>query len=70
LDQKDLLVKNMADLPIGIPKPIAFRFTWRKDQEVAELLTYRYNQLDKAIENAAKLGFTNGAAIPNGYYER
>jgi trehalose/maltose hydrolase-like predicted phosphorylase len=24
-----------------------------KDQEVA-LLTYRYNQLDKAIENAAK----------------
>jgi maltose phosphorylase len=31
-----------------------------KDQEVARnLLTYRYNQLDKAIENAAKLGFTN-----------
>jgi maltose phosphorylase len=27
------------------------------------LLTYRYNQLDKAIENAAKLGFTNGAAL-------
>ena len=35
-----------------------------KDQEVARnLLTYRYNQLDKAIENAAKLGFTNGAAL-------
>lgn len=35
-----------------------------KDQEVARsLLTYRYNQLDKAIENAQKLGFTNGAAL-------
>ena len=28
-----------------------------------ELLVYRYNQLDKAIENAAKLGFTGGAAL-------
>jgi len=27
------------------------------------LLLYRYNQLDKAIENAAKLGFKNGAAL-------
>ena len=35
-----------------------------KDQQVARnLLTYRYNHLDKAIENAAKLGFTNGAAL-------
>jgi maltose phosphorylase len=35
-----------------------------KDQQVARnLLTYRYNQLDKAIENAAKLGFSNGAAL-------
>ena len=35
-----------------------------KDQHVARnLLTYRYNHLDKAIENAAKLGFTNGAAL-------
>ena len=35
-----------------------------KDPEVARnLLTYRYNQLDKAIENATKLGFTNGAAL-------
>lgn len=35
-----------------------------KDQEVARnLLTYRYNHLEKAIENAAKLGFTNGAAL-------
>ena len=33
-------------------------------QEVArELLVYRYNQLDKAIENAAKLGFRDGAAL-------
>ena len=35
-----------------------------KDQEVARnLLTYRYNHLEKAIENAEKLGFTNGAAL-------
>ena len=27
------------------------------------LLMYRYNQLDKAIENAQKLGFTGGAAL-------
>lgn len=33
-------------------------------QEVArELLVYRYAQLDKAIENAAKLGFGGGAAL-------
>ena len=35
-----------------------------KDQQVARnLLTYRHNQLCKAIENAAKLGFKNGAAL-------
>lgn len=35
-----------------------------KDQKVARnLLTYRYNQLDKAIENAEKLGFKKGAAL-------
>ncbi|WP_025664095.1 glycoside hydrolase family 65 protein [Aquimarina megaterium] len=35
-----------------------------KDQGVARnLLTYRYNHLEKAIENAEKLGFTNGAAL-------
>ena len=36
-----------------------------KDQQVARnLLTYRFNQLDKAIENAEKnLGFKNGAAL-------
>jgi maltose phosphorylase len=35
-----------------------------KDQQVARnLLTYRYNQLDKAIENAEKLGFSGGAAL-------
>lgn len=28
-----------------------------------QLLVYRYNHLEKAIENAAKLGFTNGAAL-------
>ena len=35
-----------------------------KDDTVArKLLKYRYNHLDKAIENAKKLGFTNGAAL-------
>ncbi|WP_103071382.1 glycoside hydrolase family 65 protein [Aquimarina sediminis] len=35
-----------------------------KDQLVARnLLTYRYNHLEKAIENAKKLGFVNGAAL-------
>lgn len=35
-----------------------------KDQKVARtLLEYRYNHLGKAIENAEKLGFTNGAAL-------
>jgi len=35
-----------------------------KDQEVArKLLKYRYNHLEKAIENAKKLGFSNGAAL-------
>ena len=35
-----------------------------KDKDVARnLLIYRHNQLDKAIENAEKLGFNNGAAL-------
>jgi len=35
-----------------------------KNQEVAwNLLEYRYNHLEKAIENAKKLGFSNGAAL-------
>jgi maltose phosphorylase len=34
------------------------------DPKVARnLLVYRYKHLDRAIENAAKLGFTNGAAL-------
>ncbi len=35
-----------------------------KNQQVARnLLEYRYNHLEKAIENAQKLGFSNGAAL-------
>jgi len=35
-----------------------------KDQKVARnLLQYRYNHLEKAIENAQKLGFDSGAAL-------
>ncbi|MET4082381.1 maltose phosphorylase [Pedobacter sp. UYP30] len=34
------------------------------DEQVSKnLLIYRYNQLDKAIQNAQKLGFNNGAAL-------
>ncbi len=34
------------------------------EQNVArQLLVYRYKHLERAIENAAKLGFTNGAAL-------
>jgi trehalose/maltose hydrolase-like predicted phosphorylase len=55
----------MEDRLTGTQKPIAYRLYGNKDQQVARnLLTYRYNQLDKAIENAEKnLGFTNGAAL-------
>jgi maltose phosphorylase len=34
-----------------------------RDSISRQLLVYRYKQLDKAIENAAKLGFTDGAAL-------
>ena len=35
-----------------------------KNQKVARsLLQYRYDHLEKAIENAQKLGFSNGAAL-------
>lgn len=39
-------------------------YLFTTDQEVARnLLVYRYKHLQKAIENAAKLGFTDGAAL-------
>lgn len=39
-------------------------FLYSNPYEIARnLLLYRYNQLPKAIENARKLGFTNGAAL-------
>ncbi len=39
-------------------------YLFTSDQKLAKnLLKYRYKHLDKAIENAAKLGFTNGAAL-------
>ncbi len=42
---------------------IPFYMATKKQEVARNLLTYRYLQLDKAIENAAKLGFTNGAAL-------
>lgn len=39
-------------------------YLYTSDPEVAEnLLEYRYNHLQKAIDNAGKLGFTSGAAL-------
>jgi maltose phosphorylase len=51
--------ENMADLPIGIPPIDSVLHGNQRPRSSSKLLTYRYNQLDKAIENAAKLGFTN-----------
>jgi maltose phosphorylase len=42
---------------------IPFYLSTAGEKVARELLKYRYNQLPQAIENAQKLGFTNGAAL-------
>lgn len=42
---------------------IPFYMATKKQEVARNLLAYRYNQLDRAIENAGKLGFTEGAAL-------
>jgi maltose phosphorylase len=42
---------------------VPFYLATKEATVVRNLLLYRYKQLDKAIENAAKLGFTKGAAL-------
>ncbi|WP_291632487.1 glycosyl hydrolase family 65 protein, partial [Clostridium sp.] len=42
---------------------IPFYLSTAREEVSRNLLLYRYKQLDKAIENAEKLGFTNGAAL-------
>lgn len=42
---------------------IPFYLSTSEEKVSRNLLLYRYKQLDKAIENAEKLGFTNGAAL-------
>lgn len=42
---------------------IPFYMATKDDKVARKLLKYRYNHLDKAIENAKKLGFSNGAAL-------
>ena len=42
---------------------IPFYLSTAGDKVARELLKYRYNQLPQAIENAKKLGFTDGAAL-------
>lgn len=42
---------------------IPFYMSTKPQQVARQLLVYRYQQLGKAIENAEKLGFTDGAAL-------
>ena len=42
---------------------IPFYMATKKQEVARNLLAYRYQQLDRAIENAVKLGFTSGAAL-------
>ena len=42
---------------------IPFYMATKDDKVAKNLLLYRYNHLEKAIENAEKLGFKNGAAL-------
>ena len=51
----------MEEAHIGILKPIVYPFYMAtKSHKVARnLLKYRYDHLEKAIENAEKLGFKN-----------
>ena len=42
---------------------IPFYMATKDDLVARNLLKYRYNHLEKAIENAKKLGFVNGAAL-------
>ena len=42
---------------------IPFYMATKKQEVARNLLAYRYQQLDRAIENALKLGFTSGAAL-------
>ena len=42
---------------------IPFYMATKNHNVARNLLEYRYNHLEKAIENASKLGFTNGAAL-------
>ncbi|MFA8433192.1 MAG: glycoside hydrolase family 65 protein [Marinifilaceae bacterium] len=42
---------------------VPFYLSTAKPEVTRNLLIYRYKQLDRAIENAGKLGFNNGAAL-------
>ncbi|MDC1509041.1 family 65 glycosyl hydrolase domain-containing protein, partial [Saprospiraceae bacterium] len=42
---------------------LPFYLSTTNESVARNLLIYRYNQLDRAIENAEKLGFSNGAAL-------
>ncbi len=55
----------MVEVHIGIPRLTACHSIWvRRSKKVSRnLLVYRHKHLQRAIENAAKLGFKDGAAL-------
>jgi maltose phosphorylase len=55
----------MEEQATGIRRRIASHFTSlaTRARLLAQLLLYRFNHLEKAIDNAKKLGFTDGAAL-------
>ena len=65
---KALPEKSTGEVPIGTPKPFAFFLYGHEGPRGRSkpFLRYRYQHLDKAIENAEKLGFSNGAALSDG----
>ena len=57
-------MKNMEEVHTGILKLLHFHSSLKLPQKVGRnLLIYRYKHLEKSIENAAKLGFKDGAAL-------
>ena len=56
--------EKYGEVHIGILKPIVYLYMATKSIKFARnLLKYRYDHLEKAIENAEKLGFKNGSAL-------
>lgn len=63
--RKDLQARNTEVTPNGTQNFAAYRSSYYPAPKrlPKNLLLYRYNQLSKAIDNARKLGFKDGAAL-------